>query len=34
MLLEPVASESMLTPRKVDAGVYTRSVPEMKDSTD
>jgi NADH-quinone oxidoreductase subunit I len=34
MLLEPVASESMLTPRKVDAGVFTRSVPEMKDSTD
>ena len=34
MLLEPVSSESMLTPRKVDAGVYTRSVPEMKDSTD
>ena len=34
MLLEPVASESMLTPRKVEAGVYTRSVPEMKDSTD
>ena len=34
MLLEPVASESMLTPRKVDAGVFTRSVPEMKDPSD
>ena len=34
MLLEPVASESMLTPRKVDAGVFTRSVPEMKDPAD
>ena len=34
MLLEPVRSEDMLTPRKVDAGVFTRSVPEMKDPTD
>ncbi|MCB9112062.1 MAG: NADH-quinone oxidoreductase subunit NuoI [Anaerolineales bacterium] len=34
MLLEPVSSEDMLTPRKVDAGVFTRSVPEMKDPTD
>ena len=33
-LLEPVDAESMLTPRKVDAGVFTRSVPEMKDPTD
>ena len=33
-LLEPVPAESMLTPRKVDAGVFTRSVPEMKDPTD
>ena len=34
MLLEPVAAETMLTPRKVEAGVFTRSVPEMKDPTD
>ncbi|MBM3179954.1 MAG: NADH-quinone oxidoreductase subunit NuoI [Chloroflexi bacterium] len=31
LLLEPVPSVDMLTPRKVDAGVFTRSVPEMKD---
>lgn len=34
MLLVPVATEQMLTPRKVEPGVYTRSVPEMKDPTD
>ncbi len=33
-LLEPVPTAEMLTPRKVDAGVFTRSVPEMKDPTD
>ncbi len=33
-LLESVPTGDMLTPRKVDAGVYTRSVPEMKDPTD
>jgi len=34
MLLEPVPAQAMLTPQKVDAGVYTRSVPEMKDPRD
>ena len=34
MLLEPVPSANMLTPRGVEAGVYTRSVPEMKDPQD
>jgi NADH-quinone oxidoreductase subunit I len=34
MLLEPVPDTSMLTPRKVEAGVYKRSVPEMKDPQD
>ncbi|MBK9210245.1 MAG: NADH-quinone oxidoreductase subunit NuoI [Anaerolineales bacterium] len=33
-LLEPVKTAEMLTPRKVDAGVYTRSVPEMQNPTD
>lgn len=33
-LLEPVSTGEMLTPRKVDVGVFTRSVPEMKDPTD
>jgi NADH-quinone oxidoreductase subunit I len=33
-LLEPVPNADMLTPRKVDAGVFNRSVPEMKDATD
>jgi NADH-quinone oxidoreductase subunit I len=33
-LLESVATGDMLTPRKVDAGVFKRSVPEMKDPTD
>ena len=34
MLLEPVASVDMLTPKKVEPGVYERSVPEMKDPQD
>jgi len=34
MLLEPVPTLEMTTPRKVEAGVYTRSVPEMKDPRD
>ena len=34
LLLEPVGSVDMLTPRKVDAGVFTRSVPEMQDPRD
>ncbi len=33
-LLESVPSGDMLTPRKVDVGVFVRSVPEMKDPTD
>ena len=33
-LLEPVPTAEMLTPRKVEAGVFKRSVPEMKDPTD
>jgi len=31
MLLEPVKSPELLTPQKTPAGVYNRSVPEMKD---
>ena len=34
MLLEPVATVEMTTPRKVDAGVFTRSVPEMQNPSD
>lgn len=35
MLLEPVASQDMTTPQKVQPGKYDRrSVPEMKDPTD
>jgi len=34
MLLEPVPTVDMTTPRKVDEGVFTRSVPEMKDPQD
>lgn len=34
MLLEPVHTVDMLTPQKVPADVYTRSVPDMKDPTD
>lgn len=33
-LLEPVSSVDMTTPRKVDEGMFTRSVPEMKDPQD
>ncbi|MEW5938695.1 MAG: NADH-quinone oxidoreductase subunit NuoI [Chloroflexota bacterium] len=34
MLLEPVPSAEMTTPRRVESGVFTRSVPEMKDPVD
>ncbi len=34
MLLEPSPAPDALTPRKVEPGVYTRSVPQMKDPTD
>ncbi|NJC96353.1 MAG: NADH-quinone oxidoreductase subunit NuoI [Anaerolineales bacterium] len=34
MLLEPVPVVDMTTPRKVEPGVFTRSVPEMKDPQD
>jgi NADH-quinone oxidoreductase subunit I len=34
MLLEPVKSQEMLTPQKTPPGVFTRSVPEMKDPED
>ncbi len=34
MLLEPVPTADMTTPRKVEEGVFTRSVPEMKDPRD
>ena len=34
MLLEPVPAVDMTTPRAVEANVYTRSVPEMKDPMD
>ena len=34
ILLEPVPAQEMLTPRKVEKCVYTRSVPEMKDPRD
>ena len=33
-LLEPVPTVDMTTPRKVEPGVYKRSVPEMKDPQD
>jgi len=33
-LLEPVPTQNMLTPQKVEPGVYKRSVPEMKDPHD
>jgi NADH-quinone oxidoreductase subunit I len=33
-LLESVPATAMLTPQKVDAGVFTRSVPEMEDPRD
>src|SRR5512139_1733923 len=34
MLLDPVPEGGKPTPQKVERGVYTRSVPEMKDPTD
>ena len=34
MLLDPVPEGGKPTPQKVEPGVYTRSVPEMKDPTD
>lgn len=34
MLLEPVPTADMTTPRKVESNVYNRSVPEMKDPQD
>ena len=34
MLLEPVPTVDMTTPRKVEAGVFNRSVPEMEDPRD
>ncbi|MBI2757457.1 MAG: NADH-quinone oxidoreductase subunit NuoI [Chloroflexi bacterium] len=34
MLLESVASAAQTTPQETNAGEFTRSVPEMKDSTD
>ncbi|MFZ5880003.1 MAG: NADH-quinone oxidoreductase subunit NuoI [Chloroflexota bacterium] len=34
MLLEPVPDAAMITPRKVEPGVYKRSVPLMKDPQD
>jgi NADH-quinone oxidoreductase subunit I len=33
-LLESVPATAMLTPQKVDAGVFTRSVPQMEDPRD
>lgn len=33
-LLDPVPSAEMTTPRKTEPGVFTRSVPEMKDPQD
>ena len=34
MLIEPVPAGGQPTPQKTEPGVYTRSVPEMKDPTD
>jgi NADH-quinone oxidoreductase subunit I len=34
MLLEPVRTGDMLTPQKVDPGLFTRSVPEMENPKD
>jgi NADH-quinone oxidoreductase subunit I len=34
MLLVQVPAQAQLTPQKVEPGVYTRAVPEMKDSSD
>jgi len=34
MLIEPVPANGKPTPQKVQPGIYTRSVPEMKDPSD
>jgi NADH-quinone oxidoreductase subunit I len=34
MLIEPVPADSNPTPQKTEPGIYTRSVPEMKDPKD
>jgi NADH-quinone oxidoreductase subunit I len=34
MLIEPVPTGAQPTPQKTEPGVFTRSVPEMKDPTD
>jgi len=34
LLLEPVPAQAMLTPQKVNAGAFTRSVPQMLDPKD
>jgi len=34
MLIEPVPAGGQPTPQKTEPGVYTRSVPEMKDPKD
>jgi NADH-quinone oxidoreductase subunit I len=34
MLIEPVSAGGKTTPQKVESGVFTRSIPEMEDSTD
>ena len=34
MLIEPVPQDGKTTPQKVEPGIYTRSVPEMKDPVD
>jgi hypothetical protein len=34
MLIEPVSQGGKTTPQKVEPGVYTRSVPQMKDPVD
>jgi len=34
MLLDPVPTEAMTTPQKVEPNVFTRPVPEMKDPSD
>ena len=34
MLIDPVASPDQLTPQQTPAGVFTHSVPEMKDPQD
>jgi NADH-quinone oxidoreductase subunit I len=34
MLIEPVPADALPTPQKTEPGLYTRSVPEMKDPQD